>query len=112
MEYNSIDEVIEGFAIKEKVLIDYGDATDEEISELSEILRDTTRCKPFDGASFEAYMHHYRESYPLLSSDGNSVSSYTRDSHASRTHDVLTVTQVLELVNKHEYSEDDFESVF
>ena len=109
-----IKEVMEGFSVKENVAIDIGGASDDEIYALSEVLTDMTKSHPFDHMSFERYMFHYRESYPLMVSDGNTVSSYVSTSRDCREY-ILTVWDVLEIFNANMpnlFSDEDFSSVF
>lgn len=113
MEFNSIDEVLEGFEHKQTVAINEYGATDEEIEQLSAILEEHTKARPFDGTSYYTYMMRYRESYPLMVCDSaGKVSSYIRSSGGHREH-ITTVREALALANnKPSYTESDFESVF
>ena len=112
VKLSSITEVIDHFAIIQDLAINTGNATQGELSDLSEILTEMTNARPYNTMSFYSYMCHAQRDFPYMVCDDGSVSSWGISNIPDKTcymtvDDVLAVRDVVSSVSK-----EDFDAVF
>lgn len=113
MKYDDIDTIVQMFE-GERLAIDYGGATQEQMLMLEDILNDATNVRPHNNQSFSQHMATFLpQGFCYLVYSGGSKNASSYKSRVPSCRDIIINIQ--DVINSSMHSgmtDEDFESVF